>query len=146
MISFNYYPIAGASTRYKADTCSSNEECEGRKVCDVKVKQIGGARFTDRFDPDEMEETEQAIGYCVRCVVDSDCQERARAIGGRSLRNRAAAGAGAYCFQNKCKDKLSDGATCIKPTWCASGECVSNTCGAMGGNGDQKFGVRRPPL
>ena len=140
MISFNYYPIAGASTRYKADTCSSNEECEGRKVCDVKVKQIGGARFTDRFDPDEMEETEQAIGYCVRCVVDSDCQERARPARTVAARGgyRASAGAGAYCLQNKCKDKLSDGATCIKPTWCASGECVSNTCGAMGGNGIQK--------
>ena len=64
--------------------------------------------------------SEQATGHCVRCVVDSDC------------------GSNSYCFQNKCKEKLSKGATCIKPTWCVSGECASNTCGAMGGNGDQK--------
>ena len=68
----------------------------------------------------DKEGTEQEIGSSVRCMVDSDCE------------------IDSYCFQTKCKEKLSEGATCIKPTWCASGECASNTCGAMGGNGDQK--------
>ena len=79
-------------------------------------------RYGRHFGGSEVTEgTELAIGNCVRCVVDADCS------------------GDSYCFQNKCKEKLSEGATCIMSTWCASGECASNTCGAMGGNGDQKF-------
>ena len=86
---FNFNPIAGERSIY--NTCSSNKDCGGRNICDVKVKQRpNGGRAAPLA---VTEGTEQAIGYCVRCVVDSDCQERARPGGHRDLGERAAAGA-----------------------------------------------------
>ena len=64
-------------------------------------------------------------GRCVQCVADSDCNPTRK-----------------YCFQNKCSTKLSGGATCVRDSWCAAGNCTDNVCVAM--SGEDGEGESRP--
>ena len=83
------------------------------RVCDVsdETRFVSGRalRKGPNYDP-----VDELRGRCVQCVADSDCNPTRK-----------------YCFQNKCSAKLSVGATCVRDSWCAAGNCTDNVCGAI---------------
>ena len=97
-------------------TCNTNEECKGRKVCDIENNR------------------------CVnKCIEDSDCRtgKAAPVVGKMMRRGDRGQRTGQFCFLFKCQDTLPGKATCIKDSWCTSGMCKNDKCaeGKTGGRG-----------
>ena len=104
----------------------SSEDCaEGgrNRVCDVSDETRRPRGGYSRNVPDVPEPEDELRGRCVQCVADSDCNPTRK-----------------YCFQNKCSTKLSGGATCVRDSWCAAGNCTDNVCGAMSGDDGERLG------
>ena len=88
--------------------CTTNDECEGSKVCDIENSRC----------------------VKVKCIEDADCKT------GRAAQYRNAhldrqffrQMTGQICFISKCKDTLPLKATCIKDSWCTSGMCQNGEC------------------
>ena len=96
-----------AYERNNTDTCTTNDECKGRKVCNIEN------------------------GNCVRCIEDSDCRTGKRGTAKMEMARRSqnrGQRSGQFCFVYKCQDTLPANATCIKDSWCTSGMCQNGEC------------------
>ena len=87
-------------------TCTTNDDCMGRKVCNIKNNRC----------------------VMVKCIEDSDCMpskiHRMDTYRDMTRGQRT----GKFCFLYKCKASLPSKATCFKDSWCTSGMCKNGKC------------------
>ena len=87
--------------------CTTNDECEGSKVCDIEKSRC----------------------VKVKCIEDADCKTgRALLYRNAHLDRQTDEMTGQFCFLSKCKDILPLKATCIKDSWCTSKMCKNGVC------------------